>query len=223
MRLTLCLFIVSLSILFLSCSSAQTSNLFKNEYMPLAIGNKWIYSFPKSSVVETVVEVVSIDTIEGKEYFVIKNSNISHDTTREYINYKRISNDTLYSLIYSRPRNLYFELIEAIFSLDSNDIAFINTDITSDFIDENNSEILSVKYKSSIFNIDSLNSNKNKEGKTLPVPIIKNYSIRVINKSENTIEFFIKYGGLYNEVTRTYRKGIGFIPSNGKLLKYKLK
>jgi hypothetical protein len=107
--------------------------------------------------------------------------------------------------------------------LDSNDIAFINTDITSDFIDENNSEILSVKYKSSIFNIDSLNSNKNKEGKTLPVPIIKNYSIRVINKSENTIEFFIKYGGLYNEVTRTYRKGIGFIPSNGKLLKYKLK
>ena len=64
--------------------------------MPLAIGNKWYYSiYPpdKNDESKFIKEVVATDTINGKKYFLLKNSNIWTDTTINYYNYLRLSND----------------------------------------------------------------------------------------------------------------------------------
>ncbi len=221
MKINFYLLFVPLFILFQNNSIAQKSSSFKDDYMPLAVGNKWIYNFPNSSIFETVIEVVAIDTIERKEYYIIKNSNISSDTTRAYYTYKRISNDTLYSLIYSNSYQRYIELVDAIFSMNLNDIAWIDIDIKPDASDENNSIMLSARDSAKIFDIDGVNT-ENNSIKSLPIPTIKHYSIRVINKNDTTIEFHTKYGGLDNEANRIYRKGVGLIPTKGKLLKYEL-
>ena len=74
MKLLFYLFIVSLTVLFISYSSAQTSGGFTNDYMPLAIGNKWYYNVHTSnnkvgSETTFITEVIGIDTIETKAYF----------------------------------------------------------------------------------------------------------------------------------------------------------
>jgi hypothetical protein len=117
MKLIIYLLITSICLLFLYCSSVQKSNVFINDYMPLAIGNKWYYNFHTS-------EVVGIDTIEGKKYFKLKKVNVNTKFP-PYSYHKRISNDTLYTLNYDQKSNLYFERVTAIFTLDSGDVARI--------------------------------------------------------------------------------------------------
>lgn len=117
MKLLFYLFIVSLSFLFICCSSAQTSSLSKNDYMPLAIGNKWYYKLHTT-------EIIGIDTIEGKNYFKLKYENVNAKFPPYYY-HQRISNDTLYTLNHDQKSNLYFERVTAIFTLDSGDVARI--------------------------------------------------------------------------------------------------
>ena len=117
MKLLFYLFIFSLTILFMYCSSAQTSSSVENDYMPLSIGNKWYYNSYTS-------EVVGIDTIEGKKYFKLEHKNVNEKFPPFYY-HQRISNDTLYTLNLDQKSNLYFERVTAIFTLDSGDVARI--------------------------------------------------------------------------------------------------
>ena len=103
MKLLFYLFIFSLTVPFICCSSAQTSSSVENDYMPLSVGNKWYYNSHRS-------EVVGIDTIKGKKYFKLEYKNV---------------NDTLYTLNLDQKSNLYFERVTAIFTLDSGDVAII--------------------------------------------------------------------------------------------------
>ena len=177
MKLLFYLFIVSLSFLFICCSSAQTSSLSKNDYMPLAIGNKWYYNFHTS-------EVVGIDTIDGKKYFKLKLKNVNAKFPPYYY-HQRISNDTLYTLNLDQKSNLYFERITAIFNLDSGDVARIELPP------------------------NELSSKNEAEG----LPTGRNYSIKVTDKDEDTIEFFTYSGMIDGEYTEIYQKGIGMIKS----------
>ena len=111
------LFIFSLTVLFMCCSSAQTSSSVENDYMPLSIGNKWYYNSHTS-------EVVGIDTIEDKKYFKLEFKNVNEKFPPFYY-HQRISNDTLYTLNIDQKSNLYFERVTAIFTLDSGDVARI--------------------------------------------------------------------------------------------------
>ena len=117
MKLLSYLFIVSLIVLLISCSSAQTSSLVENDYMPLSIGNKWYYNSHTS-------EIVGIDTIDGKKYFKLEYKNVDEKFPPFYY-HQRISNDTLYTLNFAQWSNLYFERVTAIFTLDSGDVARI--------------------------------------------------------------------------------------------------
>ena len=117
MKLLFYLFIFSLTVQFMCCSSAQTSSSVENDYMPLSIGNKWYYNSHTS-------EVVGIDTIEGKKYFKLEYKNVNEKFPPFYY-HQRISNDTLYTLNHDLKTNLYFERVTAIFTLDSGDVARI--------------------------------------------------------------------------------------------------
>lgn len=117
MKLLFYLFIFSLTVLFMCCSSAQISSTVENDYMPLSIGNKWYYNSHTS-------EIVGIDTIEGKKYFKLEHKYVNEKFPPFYY-YQRISNDTLYTLNFAQWSNLYFERVTAIFTLDSGDIARI--------------------------------------------------------------------------------------------------
>jgi len=117
MKLLSYLFIVSLTVLLICCSSAQTSSSVENDYMPLSIGNKWYYNSHTS-------EVVGIDTIEGKKYFKLEHKNVNAKFPPYYY-YQRISNDTLFTLNFGQWTNLYSERVTAIFTLDSGDVARI--------------------------------------------------------------------------------------------------
>src|SRR3990167_10133633 len=113
--------IVFSSLLLIDCSASKTSSSLETEYMPLAIGNIWNYSiYPPDKNDESIFikEVVATDTINGKKYFLLKNSNIWTDKTINYYNYLRLSNDTLFSLNYDNQNLGYIESIDAIFSLD---------------------------------------------------------------------------------------------------------
>ena len=177
MKLLFSLFIVSLSFLIVCCSSAQTSSLSKNDYMPLAIGNKWYYNFHTS-------EVIGIDTIEGKEYFKLKYENVNSKFL-PYFYHQRISSDTLYTLNYDQKSNLYFERITAIFTLDSGDVA----------------------------RIELPPSELNSKNEIKVLPTVRNYSIKVTDKDEDTIELFTDIGMIDGETTEKYQKGIGMIKS----------
>ena len=50
MKLILYLLFVSLSFIFLRCSSNHLLNSSTRDYMPLAIGNKWFYNIHGSNV-----------------------------------------------------------------------------------------------------------------------------------------------------------------------------
>ncbi len=181
--------IVSILILFISHSSAQTSIDFRNDYMPLAVGNKWYYNIHASNAavgldVSTISEIVGIDTIEGNRYFNIKYENVNNDIPVRYY-HQRMSNDTLYTLNYDEKYNDYFERVVAIFSLDSGEVATIvlpSTDLT-------------LKYEA-----DGL-------------PTGQQYSLEVLNKDKNSIELFYKSRMIDGNHTDIYTKGIGMTKS----------
>ena len=177
MKLLFYLFIVSLSFLFICCSSAHTSSLSKNDYMPLAIGNKWYYNYHTS-------EVIGIDTIDGKKYFKFKRVNVNAKFPSYYY-HQRISNDTLYTLNLDQKSNLYFERITAIFTLDSGDVARIELPP------------------------NELSSKNEAEG----LPTGRRYSIKALNKNEDTIELFTNRGMIDGEFTEIYKKGVGMVKS----------
>lgn len=179
MKLLFYLFIFSLTALFMCCSSAQTSSSVENDYMPLAIGNKWYYSVYTS-------KVVGIETIERKEYFKLENKNVNEKFPPFYY-YQRISNDTLYTLNFAQLSNLYFERVTAIFTLDSGDVARIELPP------------------------NELSSRNEAQG----LPTGRNYSIKVTNKDEDTIEFFTYSGMIDGETTEVYKKGVGLIKTRG--------
>ena len=193
MRVILYFFIVSLSILFLSCSSAQTSSLSKNDYMPLAIGNKWHYTIYTS-------EVIGIETIEGKKYFKLERKNVNEKFPPFYY-HQRISNDTLYTLNLDQKSNLYSERVTAIFTLDSGDVARIELPP------------------------NELSSRNEAQG----LPTGRKYSIKAVNKNNETIELFTNVGGVDGNYTETYKRGIGMIKSTNdwgiviELIDYELK
>ncbi|OGU29292.1 MAG: hypothetical protein A2057_09210 [Ignavibacteria bacterium GWA2_35_9] len=194
------------SLLLLDCSTSKTNDSLNADYMPLAIGNKWYYSiYPpdKNDESKFIKEVVATDTINGKKYFLLKNSNIWTDTTINYYNYLRLSNDTLFSLNYDNQNLGYIERIDAIFSLDSNETATVHLDLDV-------SESLSRKA------IERL-------------PVFNHYTIKVTSKNENKIEYLIDYGHFDMKGTTTYEKGVGMVKSvnswgaGTELKKYDLK
>ena len=118
MKIKYYLFVIFFSILFLSCSSSKSSIELQNEYLPLAVGNKWFYNDNSST------EIISVDTIEGEKYFKTKiDKNITNKS--HYFYYQRISNDTLYKLNYNEKYGEYSEKITAIFNLNFGDTAKI--------------------------------------------------------------------------------------------------
>ena len=182
------LFILFLSII--SFSSAQTSSSNKNDYMPLSIGNKWYYNSQPSNVnvgseISNLREVIRIDKIKNKKYFVISYSIFSPNKTVESIFYQRISNDTLFTLTYDQKSNLYFERVTAIFTLDSGDVARI--------------ELLP----------NELSSRNEAQG----LPTGRRYLIKAINKDKETIELYTNVRGVDGNYTETYKRGIGMIKS----------
>ena len=132
-RILLAIPFILISLLLFECSSLSTTNKYNNEFMPLAVGNKWYYSYLNSINNKDIVlikEVESIDIINGKEYAVIKNLFVRriNDTIKIY-SYLRISNDTLYKMIYDEKRERYIENADAIFSLELNESARVQLDV----------------------------------------------------------------------------------------------
>ena len=126
--------IVFLFLMLAGCSLLLRRNPFINDYMPLAVGNNWIYDvYPQNKIdvlnITVEKEVVKIDTIENKKCFLIKQSYIGYDTTTENYYHLRLSNDTLYSLEYDRRRGRYLERVDAIFSMEKDETAKIHLDI----------------------------------------------------------------------------------------------
>jgi len=184
--------IIALLLIFptnFACSLAQTSSSFINDYMPLAIGNKWYYNVHTintevGSETSFIIEVVGIDTLDSKKYFKIKRENVN---TRfpVYYYHQRVSNDTLYTLNYDQKSHLYFEWVTAIFTLESGDVARIELPP------------------------NELSSKNEAEG----LPTGRRYSIKALNKDEDTIELFTNRGMIDGETTEVYKKGIGMIKS----------
>lgn len=177
MKLFFYLFIFSIIVLFVCCSSAQTSSSVENNYIPFSIGNKWFYNSHTS-------EVVGIDTIEGKKYFKLEYKNVDEKFPPFYY-HQRVSNDTLYTLNFGQYSNIYFERVTAIFTLDSGDVAKIELPP------------------------NELSSRNEAKG----LPTGREYLIKVINKTRETIELFTNIGGVDGNFTETYKRGIGLIKS----------
>ena len=96
------------------------------DYMPLSVGNKWIYGSKSEYIfekhkIEFIKEVVDVDTINSRSYFKIRNEYFGKDSISTFYFYQRLSADTLFSLNYDSLNNSYLEVIEAIFSLNIGD------------------------------------------------------------------------------------------------------
>jgi hypothetical protein len=200
------LLVILIGLFLVECSSLSMTNKFKNEYMPLAVGNKWYYSYLNSNNNDDIVlikEVVSIDKIDGKDYAVIKNLFVRKiKEAFKYYSYLRISNDTLYKMIYDEKRERYIENADAIFSLELNDSARIQLDVDT--------------------------REEKSENEILNLPKISWMNIKVTKKSEDIIEFYKNTIMVESEHTVKYKKGVGIIETNGsmsadyKLQDYKL-
>jgi hypothetical protein len=113
----------------IGCSSSYNIPNSK-DYMPLSVGNKWIYGSTSEYIlernkIEFKMEVVEIDTIRSKNYYKIRNEYYGADSSFSYYYYQRISADTLYSLHFDSSDNSYLDYIEAIFSLNIGDTTCI--------------------------------------------------------------------------------------------------
>jgi len=189
MKLVFDILITAFFIIFFSYSSAQTSSVYKNDYIPLAVGNKWYYNVHTlnsevGSEISITSEIVGIEIIEGKKYFKIKHENANAKFPAYYY-HQRMSNDTLYTLNYEEKYSQYFERVTAIFTLDSGEVAFVELPRTD----------LTLKYES--------------EG----LPTGRRYSIKVLNKDENSIELFTNSGMIDGDITEIYKKGVGMTKS----------
>ena len=205
MKLVIYLSFAFLSNLFLSCSSVQSLNSFNNDYMPLAIGNKWLYNVHPSNVeakseISFTSEIISIDTIEGKKYFKFKYENVNPNIPPTFY-YQRSSNDTLYTLNYDEERKKYIERVSTIFTLDSNEVALIKLNIEE----------------------------KETGNKIERLPTINRYSIKAIKKDDDKIELFTDRSLIDGNYTEIYKRGIGMIKSKNdwgiitELIDYDLK
>jgi hypothetical protein len=113
----------------IECSSSYIPN--SKYYMPLSVGNKWIYGSESEYIleknkIEFIKEVVEIDSFNNRTYFKMKNNYFGKDSTTTFYYYQRISADTLFSLYYDSLNNSYLEVIEAIFSLNIGDTTCID-------------------------------------------------------------------------------------------------
>jgi hypothetical protein len=116
--------------IIIGCSSSQNIPNSK-DFMPLSVGNKWIYGSKSEYIleknkIEFIKEVLNVDTINSRSYFKIKNEYFGKDSIFTFFYYHRISSDTLLSLYYDSLGNSYFEVIEAIFSLNIGDTTCID-------------------------------------------------------------------------------------------------
>jgi hypothetical protein len=189
LKLSLTILII-FSLLFTSidCSIFKTDNSPENYFMPLVIGNKWYYIFYPSrenDKIRAISEIIAIDTIKNKKYYLVRNSNILTDSIAEYYSRQRISNDTLFSLNYDNNSHQYFERIDAIFSLK------LNQKVTIHIYDK----IPDSEGKKAIEQLPQMNS----------------YIMQVISKNKNIIEFVIDYGGADANYKATYQRGVGLI------------
>ena len=107
------------------------------DYMPLSVGNKWIYGSKSEYIfekhkIEFIKEVVDVDTINSRSYFKMRNEYFGKDSISTFYFYQRLSADTLFSLYYDSISTKYLEFIDVIFSLDIGDTTCIdqNIDIT---------------------------------------------------------------------------------------------
>lgn len=118
-------YFISLLFLLLACSQSKpVKTLGPNEFMPLAVGNKWIYG-KKPADYKYTMEIVSNDTINNKNYFRVKHSPFGKDSLYTFYYYQRISNDTLFVLYYDILSIDNLEFIDAIFSVNVSDTVCI--------------------------------------------------------------------------------------------------
>ena len=179
--------IICVPIILINCSSLS------NEYLPLEVGNKWYYKAYNPNMhnaeLETtiIIEVVGIDTVDGKKYFLLKYENGDNWFSPFYY-YQRISNDTLYYSDYNEKRGNTLERITAIFNLDVGEIALLKLP---------QGELES-------------------ENKTERLPAGRSYTIKVIHKDDDSIELFTDKSMIDGDQRETYKKGIGMIKLIGE-------
>ena len=118
---TIPLIVLSITCL-ISCTS--THNILSNskDYLPLTIGNTWIYKdLTRPNIIKRIDEVVNVETRFSKSYFKIKHSIVYQDSIVFAYSYLRSVNDTLLDLVYDPYGKKYVEIIRAIFSLELNE------------------------------------------------------------------------------------------------------
>jgi hypothetical protein len=101
------------------------------DYMPLFVGNKWIYGSKSEYIleknkIEFIKEVMDIDSLNNRTYFKMQNTYFGKDSTTTFYYYQRISADTLFSLYFDSSNSSYLEVIEAIFFLNIGDTTCID-------------------------------------------------------------------------------------------------
>ena len=147
--------------------------------MPLSVGNRWTYDSNNKR------EIISTDTINNKIFYKFKNLVVNNGETLESFYWQRTSNDTLFLLNYDSSINQFVESIDAIFSLNKNDIAQIHLNI-NDSVSQNDINF---------------------------VPHCRDYSIKVLDKSDETIEFEIQRCGVDFNYSVIYKRGVGIVKS----------
>ena len=105
--------------ILISCKTSTEPLFVDNNFFPLNIGNKWYYNTNGSDAdpILIIMEVVAIEEINDKSYYLVTNSNIQY-SYKDSI-YYRINNSVLYSKM---PNNE--EQIVADFSLKKNEYAY---------------------------------------------------------------------------------------------------
>ena len=152
------------------------SKMLSDQFMPLSVGNKWVYNSKEG------YEIVSIDTISNIQYYKFEYSCVTNGKPTECFYWQRISNDTLFLLNYDSVTNDYIEFVDAIFSLNEYDIAKIHLQRRDKVLSNDPTEI----------------------------PVGNEYSIEVLSKRDDTIEFFVRRGIDLNNIV-VYKKGVGKI------------
>ena len=184
------LFIISFSCLVAGCSIFNSSKSLSTEYMPLSLGNKWYYTYNQSSgdnESESIVEVISTDTILDKKYYRLRDLTITPDSTYDYYYHKRLSQDTLFTLYHDSGRKQYVEIIDAIFSMKLNETAEVEPIL-----------------------IPPKQQNEPEEN-NLPSG---HYTIKLISKNNDEAEYFT-FRAIDGADTSIYRKGVGLVKSKG--------
>jgi hypothetical protein len=105
--------------IFLAFILSTSTNILtqnKNDFAPLEVGNKWFYTNHIDSI-SYIKEVISRDTISGKEYYKIKNTRSVFDSLVTTFHHERVFNDTLFIREYSTLKNQITDRVVAIFSL----------------------------------------------------------------------------------------------------------